>query len=212
MFKLRWSPARCRRAVVAMRLCLAGGRDELSIGIPMLQETALRDLAWRRRFVGRAVFRPGSRSRSSGQFRQECQRLRISSALSAVFVFRWRFRRCRRTADAEIPSVAAISVFFWPQQQSVRTSRSRFVSPRHWVTSMIACSACGGRQVAAPLFMMDRFARAGFSGHAAQTPQKPVQLLITAPVVAMSVSQSAFCPARRGRPVLRHATILSTAI
>lgn len=178
----------------------------------MLHVTARRGLVPRRRWPGGAARRRDGVSIGSGQFRQECQRLRINSALSAVFVFRWRLRKCRRTADAEMPSVAAISEFFWPQQQSVSTSRSRRVRRRHWARSLIARSACGGRQESAFRFVMERPWRAGFSGHAAQTPPNSVQPQVTLAVVVISSLRIEIGPLMTGRSVLRRSTTHSTPI
>ena len=91
----------------------------------------------------------GFTARGHGRFAagplHECQRFRISSALSAVRVLVCRCRRCRRTAETEMPSARAIMPFFRPPQTNLRTWVSRRVRWRHSHSAWIARSANGGR-------------------------------------------------------------------
>lgn len=87
-----------------------------------------------------------------------------------------------------MPSARAIMMFFAPQQQSVRTSRSRPVSRRQRDSASMATSASGGR----PKPLLDgaerRFLR-GLLGHSAHTPRNREQNAGPSPTAVCAASK-----------------------
>ena len=108
--------------------------------------------------------------------------MRISSALSEVLVFLCRLRRCRRTADPEMPRTEAITSFFKPLQQSVRTSISRRVSLRQRASDSIAPLANGGNRASLPALTRPRRGSRPWLGQSAHTPWKSAQKSRLSPI------------------------------
>lgn len=128
--------------------------------------------------------------------------MRISSALSEVLVFLCRLRRCRRTADFEMPRAEAITSFFKPLQQSVRTSISRRVSLRQRASDSIAPLANGGNRASLAELTRPRRGSLFWLGQSAHTPWKSAQKSRLSPIEVdvLSSPRDPDCPMEKAAP------------